>query len=251
MANEELFTNRAENYKKARPGYANEVIEMLLGEILKPDSKIADIGSGTGLFAKPLVEYGFDVYCVEPNAKMREQAVREFVGNPHFIPVAASAEETLLEEYSIDVVAAASALHWFEMEKFQAECKRILKPDGVFFAVVNCRDYSDDFTVRQHTLCQKLCPDFTSLSHGMEKTIPRLEILLGKNYQSRRFDFPLAYTKEKFIQRSLSSSYAPEPGSPEEREYIEGLRQLMDEFFPYTDEIVISNQSAAFWGKLI
>ncbi len=251
MANEELFTNRAENYRKARPGYAEGVTELLLGEIIKPGSRIADIGSGTGLFAKPLIEHGFDVYCVEPNAKMREQAVREFAGNPHFISIAAAAEATTLGEHSMDIVAAASALHWFEMEKFQTECKRILKLDGIFFAVLNCRDYSDPFTVRQHTLCQRLCPGFTSLCHGLEKTIPRLDILLGKTYQSQRFDFPLAYTKEKFIQRSLSSSYAPKPGSPEEQEYIEGLCQLMDEFFPNDAEITISNHSAAFWGGLV
>lgn len=251
MANEELFTNRAENYQKARPGYAEGVIGLLLGKILKPGDRIADIGSGTGLFAKPLIEHGFDVYCVEPNAKMREQAVREFAGNPHFISIAAAAEATTLEDYGMDMVAAASALHWFEMEKFQRECRRILKPEGIFFAVINCRDYADPFTLRQHKLCQSLCPSFTSLCHGLEKTIPRLEFLLGKAYQSQRFDFPLTYTKEAFIQRSLSSSYAPEPGSPEEREYIKTLRQLMEDFFPHTNRITLPNQSAAFWGRPI
>lgn len=249
MANEQLFTDRAENYRKARPGYAEGAIELLLWEILKPGDKIADIGSGTGIFAKYFIEHGFDVYCVEPNAQMRGKAIQTFEGNPHFISVAAAAEATALPDDSVELVTAASALHWFDAESFKTECKRILKPGGIFFAVLNSRKYSDAFTRRQHQLCLEFCPNFTSLSHGMEESLPRLKILFGEKYQQREFDFPLAYTKERFIQRSLSSSYAPEPGSEKEERYIEALRELMEEFFPDSGSITIPNVTMAFWGN--
>ncbi len=251
MANEQLFTCRAENYRKARPGYAEGAIELLLGDILKSGYKIADIGSGTGIFAKALIDRGFDVYCVEPNDRMRDQAVQILGDSPHFIPVAAAAESTSLPEHSVEVVTAASALHWFDAESFQAECSRILKPGGVFFAVLNCRKYTDEFTLRQHQLCLELCPDFTSLSHGMEKTLPKLRILLGEDFRRQEFDFPLTYTKEKFIQRSLSSSYAPEPGSAEERKYTSALQNLMEEFYPDSGVITVPNVTMAFWGNPI
>ena len=62
MANEQVFSNRAENYAKGRTGYANGVLELLFHDILKPNDKIADVGSGTGIFAKAFIELGFDVF---------------------------------------------------------------------------------------------------------------------------------------------------------------------------------------------
>lgn len=250
MANEQVFNKRTENYVKGRPGYANGVLKLLFHDILKPNDKIADVGSGTGIFAKAFIERGFDVFCVEPNEDMRAQAKKIFAGNPHFISVAASAETTTLPKHSIDLVTAASAFHWFDAEKFHTECKRILKPKGIFFAVANGRDYNDPFTLRQHEICMEFCMDFTSLRHGLNKSVPKLEILFGSNINHSEFNFPLEYTKDKFVQRSLSSSYAPEANTVAYQKYIEKLWALMDEFAPNSDKIIVPNVSVAYWGEL-
>lgn len=181
---------------------------------------------------------------------MRAQAAKIFTGNPHFISVAASAETTTLPEHSMDLVTAASAFHYFDAEKFQMECKRILKPNGIFFAVVNGRDYSDPFTLRQHAICTEFCKDFKSLRNGLNKSVPKLEILFGSNINHAEFDFPLEYTKEKFVQRSLSSSYAPEPNTAACKKYVEELWALMDEFAPNSEKIIVPNVSVAYWGEL-
>lgn len=250
MANEKIFSNKAESYSEGRPGYAQGVMELICNDILKPGDKIADVGSGTGIFAKEFMERGFDVYCVEPNENMRKQAEIQFVGNPHFISVAAPAEATTLPPQSVSLVTAASAFHWFDAEKFHEECLRILKPGGIFLAVVNARDYNDPFTLRQHEICERLCVNFSSLRHGLDKSLPKLEQFFGKGLHHAEFDFPLEYTKEKFVQRSLSSSYAPEPGTDAYQEYIRELWALLDEFEPDSDRIIVPNVSVAYWGKL-
>ena len=250
MANEQAFSNRAENYSKGRPGYAKGVSELLFNDILKPNDKIADIGSGTGIFAKAIIERGFDVFCVEPNEDMRTQAKKLFSGNPHFISVAASAETTTLTEHSINLVTAASAFHWFDTEKFHTECKRILKPNGILFTVANARDYTDPFTLRQHEICMELCKGFTSFRHGINKSAPKLETLFGININYAEFDYPLEYEKEKFVQRSLSSSYAPEINTAAYQKYIEELWALMDEFAPDNGKITVPNVTVAYWGEL-
>jgi len=250
MANEQIFNNRAENYDKGRPGYAEGIWELLFSDIVKANDKVADVGSGTGIFAKAFIKHGFDVFCVEPNAQMRAQAEKTFAGNPHFISVAASAESTTLPGYSINLVTAASAFHWFDAEKFRTECKRILKPDGIFFAVINSRDYNDPFTLRQHEICAELCGNFVSLRHGLDKSTPKLEVFFGSGINRAEFDFPLEYTKEKFVQRSLSSSYAPEPNTTACEKYIEKLWALMEEFSPADETIIVPNVSVAYWGKL-
>ena len=245
-----MFNDRSENYAKGRPGYANGVLELILRDIVKSNDKIADIGSGTGIFSAGFIERGFDVFCVEPNEDMRVQAQAIFAGNPHFISVAASAEATTLPDHSIDLVTAASAFHWFDAEQFRVECGRILKPYGVFFAVVNARDYNDPFTLRQHDICVELCKDFTSLRNGLNKSVPKLEAFFGSGMNHAEFDFPLEYTKEKFVQRSLSSSYAPDPNTAAYKEYTERLWALLDEFAPDGEKIVVPNVSVAHWGEL-
>lgn len=251
MANERIYTNRAENYSKGRFGYAPGVVELLHNEILKPNEKIADIGSGTGLFAREFIKRGYDVFCVEPNQDMRLQAERQFAGNPHFVSIAASAEATTLPSKSIDLVTAASAFHWFDAKRFYLECKRILKTNGILFTVTNGRDYNDPFTLEQHEICKKICPAYTSLRHGLNKSIPQFKEIFGSNLNHVEFDFPLEYTKEMFIQRSLSSSYAPIPNTEECNRYIKELWGLMDKFAPTSDKIVVPNVSVVYWGKLL
>lgn len=251
MANEHVFNGRAEDYVLGRLGYAQEAIELLCAQLLRDGDQVADIGSGTGIFAGELMARGFDVFCVEPNEQMRRQAELAFQGSPHFLSVAGTAEATTLPDASINAVTAASALHWFDAEKFSAEARRVLRPGGLLFAVGNGRDYADPFTKQQHALCQKLCPHFTSLRHGLEKAERQIKGILGPGAHRAAFNFPLEYTKEKFIRRSLSSSYAPEPDTPAAKEYAQQLRLLLDRFAPGRDAITIPNTSVAYWGWLV
>ena len=47
------FSNRVENYIRYRPGYPKGVLEVLRDECrLSPDSVVADIASGTGIFTR-------------------------------------------------------------------------------------------------------------------------------------------------------------------------------------------------------
>ena len=46
----------------------------------------------------------------------------------------ASGEESGLESGTIDLIMVAQALHWFDLDRFYAEVKRLLKPGGIFAA---------------------------------------------------------------------------------------------------------------------
>ena len=123
------FSNRVANYAKYRPGYPPEVLELFRREMgLTQDSLIADIGSGTGLSAKPFLENGNTVYGVEPNAAMRRAAEEYLKEFPNFISHDGTAETKKLEDASIDFVIAAQAFHWFDPVNSRTEFRRILKP---------------------------------------------------------------------------------------------------------------------------
>ena len=246
MANEELFSERAELYAKSRPSYAQESIDYIFKKLISSGGTVADIGSGTGILSREFVNRGFETYCVEPNEKMRSAAERLLGKRENFHSVAAPAENTGLKSKSISLVTAASAFHWFDTEKFRIECNRILAEHGCVCLINNVRVY-DDFTSRQHELCMKYGVEFTSLTHGydmMKETVPRF---FESGYTEEKFDFPLHYTKEDFISRSLSSSYAPHPETEEFEIYTAKLRGLLEEFF--TDDVItIQNMTVLYAG---
>ena len=51
--------------------------------------------------------------------------------HPRVQYVCAVAEELPVDDHSVSLVAAAQAVHWFDFERFNAECRRVLAPDGV------------------------------------------------------------------------------------------------------------------------
>jgi 2-polyprenyl-3-methyl-5-hydroxy-6-metoxy-1,4-benzoquinol methylase len=59
------FSDRVDNYIKYRPSYPAEVINFLEKRGgLSAGSRIADVGSGTGIFSSLLLDRGYTVYAV-------------------------------------------------------------------------------------------------------------------------------------------------------------------------------------------
>src|SRR5262249_25402422 len=98
------------------------MLRCLTSEVgLKPETWIADVGSGTGICAKIFLKNGNEVICVEPNREMREAAEASLVGYRGFRSVDGTAEATTLPDASVDWVVAAQAFHWFEPDGARRE----------------------------------------------------------------------------------------------------------------------------------
>lgn len=247
MGNELVFSGKAAFYAASRQSYAPEAIAHIFSQMISPGEAAADVGSGTGILSGEFIKRGYDVFCVEPNTEMRREAEQRYGGNPRFHSIAAPAEHTGLPDGCVSLVTAASAFHWFEAAAFRAECQRILRPNGIVCILANRREY-DGFTQAQHAICQQYCVGYTSLTHGVEKVCCRAAAFFDGDYSMQCFPFPLYYTKEKFIARSLSSSYAPERGSSAYDAYVQALRHLLDVWF--SEEVIqISNCTVMLWGR--
>jgi SAM-dependent methyltransferase len=70
------------------------------------------------------------VIATDPSRKQLKHAEP----HPHVDYRVASAEVSLLDTASIDLVTVAQAIHWFDLDRFYAEAKRVLKPGGVIAA---------------------------------------------------------------------------------------------------------------------
>jgi GMP synthase-like glutamine amidotransferase/ubiquinone/menaquinone biosynthesis C-methylase UbiE len=118
-------------YDQGRPEIPQQVYHFLQQQFtLQPSQIIADIGSGTGLLSKLFLRQGHKVYAIEPNADMRLIAEQKYANNPHFISLAATAEQTTLPDKFIDLIAVSTAFHWFDAGLCKTEFERILKAHG-------------------------------------------------------------------------------------------------------------------------
>ena len=234
MSNEERFAGKADIYKKFRPTYPKEFIDYLYSDIGFTDkSVIADIGSGTGIFSRLLLEQGSFVYCVEPNEDMRRVAEQDLSEYKNFVSVNAPAENTGLKDNSVDFITAAQAAHWFDREAFKSECRRVLKPGGKVAFVWNIRDFESEIVKKDHAIREKYCVDRKGLGdkNGPTKDY-MLDFFADKIREEKNFRNDLRLDRENFIGRNLSASYAPQEETNPEKYHglVCELGELFDEY---------------------
>ncbi|ETI66638.1 class I SAM-dependent methyltransferase [Neobacillus vireti] len=251
MKSTEKFTDKAEVYAKHRPGYTHEYIEYLLtATSLNAGNVVADIGSGTGILSRQLLESGLTVIGVEPNGDMRTIAEKALKRNSRFISVNAAAEHTTLDDNSVDLVTAAQAFHWFDKEKFKQECQRILKPNAKVALVWNSRDGSSALNMESAEICQRYCPNFKGFSGGIGESEDVFKQFYKKgNYDFRRFHNELEFDFAGFLGRYLSASYAPKKTEKEYEPFISAFTVLFEKY-SHNGKIIIPNVIRSYLGEV-
>ena len=120
------FSRHAADYAKFRPHYPSELFAYLAS--ISPSRKRAwDCATGNGQAAIALAAQFDRVMATDASAKQIENASLDQRVQYRIT----AAEESGLESHSIDLITVAQALHWFDLSKFFAEVKRVLKPVGV------------------------------------------------------------------------------------------------------------------------
>ena len=231
--NEERFTGKAEIYKKYRPSYPKELIDYLYSQIgFNKNSVIADIGSGTGIFSRLLLERGSTVYCVEPNEDMRRTAENDLVEFTNFTSVNGSDKNTGLYDKSLDFITAAQAFHWFDRQLFKQECRRILKPIGKIVIVYNGPE-DCEFIKKRDTISEKYAVgDKKGFQQRGESPEDYNDFFADGFYENKTFKNDLQFDRDSFIGRDLSRSYTPKEEKDPEKYYglVRELGELFDEY---------------------
>ena len=244
------FNEKATLYRSYRPDYPERCISFLQDELrLSEQTTIADIGAGTGIFTKQLLRTGAVVTAVEPNEEMRAQAEQYL--KPYSCKILnGTAEHTGLPSQSVDLVTAAQAFHWFDVDAFQAECRRILKPGGTVLLIWNSRDESLPLLQSCTEVLKRFCPKFHGYSEGMGDGTDRFKrFFQNGRYHCKTFANPLIYDLDAFIGRHLSSSFALKPDDAEYKDFIQTLEEVFTRY--ETDKTVeYPYLTRCYWGKV-
>ncbi|HVV08788.1 class I SAM-dependent methyltransferase [Amycolatopsis sp.] len=126
------FTEDAELYDRARPGYPAELfadLESVLGR------RVLEIGCGTGQLTLPLARAGHAITAVELGAEMAAIARRKLVEFPDVEVVVSAFEDLPLPQPRVDSVVAATSFHWIDPAIRMTKAADVLKPGGVLAVI--------------------------------------------------------------------------------------------------------------------
>jgi SAM-dependent methyltransferase len=237
---------------KYRPHYPAEVFDFLEREgLLTKGATVADVGSGTGISAGPLLERGYTVYGIEPNKEMRQAAENILQNYPIFKSIAGTAEQTLLADHSIDLILAGQAFHWFDKEKCKTEFKRILKPGGNVVLMWNDRrTHTTDFLKVYEDFLQMFGTDYKEVNHKNTQAPRIFDTFFGAgNYHEKGFYNYQDVDFGGLKGRVLSSSYMPGEGHTDYEFMIYTLKKI---FMRYQEngKVRLDYDTKVYYGKL-
>lgn len=120
------FSAVAGRYADFRPHYPAALFDYL-ATLVPRDALVWDCAAGNGQATRGLAERFARVIATDASA--------EQIASAPALPKAefrvALAEESGLADGSVGLVTVAQALHWFDLPRFYAEVKRVLRPGGV------------------------------------------------------------------------------------------------------------------------
>jgi len=123
------FSDIAEDYARYRPVYPAEWFARL-AELAPGRRRAWDCGAGSGQAAVGLAEHFDEVVASDISAEQLDRAPAHSGVDYRIMP----AERTDLADHSVDLITAAQALHWFDLDRFYAEARRVARPGAVLAA---------------------------------------------------------------------------------------------------------------------
>lgn len=129
MSFTDLFSEKSATYAQARPTYPDALYRFVAGAAPARD-RAWDCATGNGQAAIGLARHFGSVEATDAS----EQQVANAIAAQGVRYSVQAAERTDFAPACFDAVCVAQALHWFDLERFYAEVRRVLKPGGVLAA---------------------------------------------------------------------------------------------------------------------
>lgn len=126
LAPKDNFSEQSKLYKKFRPVYPRAFYDDLL-ELVPVKNYCWDCGTGNGQVAQALAPYFQEIQATDISANQLEQAPS--LPNVHYS--LQRAEQTNFPQNHFDLITVAQAAHWFQLEAFYTEVRRVMADQGV------------------------------------------------------------------------------------------------------------------------
>ena len=211
------FAQVADSYERGRPSYPDEAVRWLVGD---EPLDVVDLGAGTGKLTRVLVELGHRVTAIEPLPEMLEllpaaaPGAKAILGNAEVIP---------LPDAYADVVTAAQAFHWFDLDVALPEIARVLRPDGQLALVWNVRDDSEAWVAQ----LSELIGSETVMQPDVSEPLAKSDLF--EPVEQQNFRFMQVLDRATLLDLVVSRSYCAKLPPAERKPILDGVERLFDE----------------------
>lgn len=126
MGFKDHFSKQARLYAQFRPSYPEEMFKFL-SSLTSDHDLVLDCATGNGQAARGLKPYFEKIVATDASKDQIDCAPAQ----PGIEYVVSGAESCpFIEAGTVDLVTVGCGVHWFDLDRFYTEVKRVLKPEG-------------------------------------------------------------------------------------------------------------------------
>jgi SAM-dependent methyltransferase len=196
MNNIQSFSVQSGAYASHRPAYPRELF-VYLSSLADQHAAAWDCATGSGQAASGCAEF---FTRVEASDISLEQ-VRHSLPHPRVTYCVSPAERAPFAEKTFDLVVAAQAAHWFNLEAFYAEALRVLKPGGVLavwgYGLFSITPEIDEIITRD--LFEPIDPFWAEGNRQLMAGYRNLVFPLAEMADAPRFEMRMNWTRSQLL----------------------------------------------------
>lgn len=222
------FSKLVEAYKEFRRDYPDQVYDLIYAFCEDGDSKVLDIGCGTGIVTNHLAKHYQKVVGIDKEREMIETAKIEAGDNVEYI--IGKVEDISYPDGSFDLVTAAAAYHWLDYDTAGRKMFKLLKNDGKLIV----------FGKNGKGITKKNMPDFAHLNFkkyfkgkidsGKEPITADIFYRVGfRDVQYKELNFTEWYTKNEILGFVTSHSTFNLLNDEQKEKYMEENERSVSE----------------------
>jgi SAM-dependent methyltransferase len=210
---EEATPDRANDVKGFPPSYFERLHRAL--NLVRPRCQALDLGTGRGEIARGLAQHGASVIAIDSNSGLLDQArAVETPENAGVRYADASAEQTGLDDESLDLVIAGQSWHAFDADAVALEAHRVLRPRcHLVIAHYAWQSLPRNVVEATEDLIVQIDPDWrTGGTNGLySEWYPRVRAAGFGEHQTFLHDVDVVFNHEgwrAYVGRRLAESFA-------------------------------------------
>jgi SAM-dependent methyltransferase len=206
----DYFSDHTRLYASARPTYPEELFRFV-ASIAPAHERVWDCATGNGQAAIGLAHYFAEVEATDAS----DDQIASAKPAPNIIYSVRSAEESGFPPHHFDAVCVASAIHWFDYDRFYPEVMRVLRRRGVIAAwgydhLRVAPDFDEEFARRVERVIAPHWPPRKKLLHDGYRDVPfpfvRIEPPPIEMHADWSFDQLMAFVRSwSGVQRCIAA----------------------------------------------